>query len=81
MCVVAPPQGFSDCAGPRMPKPAVGGRSRATEGPNLCFMFKFECRNGGAVTQFSLTDVRPVGSINDELGVLTDFLERKRESV
>lgn len=38
-------------------------------------------RNGLNVTQFSLTDVCPVGSIYDELGVFTNFLSWRKDKV
>lgn len=38
-------------------------------------------RNSWIITQFSLTDVRPVGSIYDEVRILTNFLFWKTHSV
>lgn len=42
---------------------------------------KKKSRNGSNVTQFPLTYVCPVGSVDDELGVFTYFLNNRIERV
>lgn len=42
-------------------------------------LFHVQGSEANGVTQFSLADVRPVGSIDDELRVLADFLSESRE--
>lgn len=55
-----------------MPKAPTEGAAEELD------LFSSEAKS---VTQFSLTDVRPVGSINNELRVFTDFLPERRENI